>query len=83
MKKTFEASMPAPRTWTHNEKVKLLQMKRNGFSLAKLAKRYGVPPYEIREALEDIAQEIAFTVNLRRNKFDEWLEDLQITAERF
>lgn len=79
MKKTFEASVPAPRTWTHDEKMKLLRMKMNGCSLVRLARRYGVPPYEIREALEDVAQEIAFTVNLRRNKFDEWLEDLQIT----
>lgn len=83
MKRIFEASAPAPRTWTHKEKLKLLRMKLNGCGLARLAKRYGVPPYEIRAALEDITQELAFKINRRRNRFDEWLEDLQLAAERF
>lgn len=51
---------PEPRrVWTHEEKIRLLDMKLGGWSLCQLATRYDVPPYEIREALEDITREVS------------------------
>lgn len=60
MSNKFCAIPPEPRrTWTKEEKVTLLGMKLSGWSLCQLATRYDVPPYEIREALEDIVREIS------------------------
>ena len=49
---------PPRRIWTHEEKLELFRRKGDGFSLYKLAEMYGVPPYEIREALQEIGQEM-------------------------
>lgn len=50
---------PPRRIWTHEEKLELFRQKGSGLSLYKLAEMYGVPPYEIREALQEIGQEMA------------------------
>ncbi|MBQ4419389.1 MAG: hypothetical protein II870_07100 [Synergistaceae bacterium] len=61
MGNTFCTALCSPsRAWTDEEKLKLLQLKHTGHSFYELANRFNVPPYEIREALEDITQQIAF-----------------------
>jgi hypothetical protein len=58
--KIYEGPPEPRRVWTQEEKMRLLDMKLSGWSLCRLATKYDVPPYEIREALEDIVRQVGF-----------------------
>lgn len=60
-------SVPSRSKWTHQEKIKFLRLKYNeGYSLHDLSILYKIPPYEVREIIEDISQEVIFNRSEKR-----------------
>lgn len=59
--------IPCRRAWTDDEKMKLLRLKMNGCSFYSLADRYNVPPYEIREIIEEVLQQLAFNRSVKNS----------------